>query len=387
MRVLISTRQGAGHFGPLIPFAHALLRNNDEVIVTAPASVGPMIAGAGLDHHPIPDPPAEQREPIFAKAKTLDPDAANALVGADLFVRIDTRAGYPHMVAAIERIQPDVMLYDVSDFAAGLAAETSGLPAVSVSISQGVHMQRLIEPLAEALDEVRAEIGLEPDPQLERIAEMPSFSLIPQALEVPDTEGIDRILRFRVPDHPPRPLPDWWPNNEWPLVYLTFGTVVPTIGHYPKLYRDAIDVLSVLPVRLLVTVGRDCDPADLGPVPPNVHVARWIPQSDVLPHAAAIVSHGGSGTVTGSLAAGVPAVVVPFIADQFHNAQRVEALRAGVALEAEDIVRLPDAVRALLAETAYREAAGRVAAEMQALPTVDTATAILRAYSQPRSVA
>jgi MGT family glycosyltransferase len=382
MRVLISTRPGAGHVGPLIPFAHALLRNNDEVVVTAPAQAAPMIAEAGLDHHQIPDPPAEQRDPIFAKAKTLDPDAANALVGADLFVRIDTRAHYPHMVAAIERLQPDVMLYDISDFAAGLAAEKTALPAISVSITQGIHMQRLTEPLAEALDEVRAEIGLDPDPELERLAATPCFSLIPEALEEPGTAGIDRILRFRATETAaPRPLPDWWQNDEWPLVYVTFGTVVPTIGHYPKLYRDAIDALSVLPVRVLVTVGRDQNPADLGPVAPNVHVARWIPQADVLPHAAAVVSHGGSGTVTGTLAAGVPAVVVPFIADQFHNAQRIEDLGAGVMLEAEDIARLPDAVRALLADRSCREAAGRVAAELAALPTVDTATSILRALA------
>jgi MGT family glycosyltransferase len=272
------------------------------------------------------------------------------------------------------------MLYDISDFAAGLAAEATGLPAVSLNITQGIHMQRYARPMADALDEVRAEIGLEPDPHFERLAERPSFSLIPKALEDPETAGVDRILRFRAVDpHEPRPLPDWWRNDDWPLVYLTFGTVVPTIGHYPQLYRDAIDALSVLPVRLLVTVGRDCDPAELGPPAPNVHVARWVAQADVLPHAAAIVSHGGSGTVTGSLAAGVPAVVVPFIADQFDNARRVEALGAGVMLEADDMVRLPDAVRALLADRSYRDAAARVAEEMRALPTVDTATAILRA--------
>jgi UDP:flavonoid glycosyltransferase YjiC (YdhE family) len=73
MRVLISTRLGAGHIGPMIPFAHALLRNNDEVIVTAPASGAAMIADAGLDHHPIPDPPEEQRTPIFAKARSSPP--------------------------------------------------------------------------------------------------------------------------------------------------------------------------------------------------------------------------------------------------------------------------------------------------------------------------
>jgi UDP:flavonoid glycosyltransferase YjiC (YdhE family) len=383
MRVLISTRQGAGHFGPLIPFAHALLRDNAEVLVTAPRNAAPMIAAAGLDHDPIPDPPAEQREPIFARAKTLAPDEANALVASDLFVRIDTRAAYPHMRAVIDRHRPDVILYDISDFAAGLAAEATGVPAVSVGISQSIHMQQLTRPIAEALDEVRAEIGLEPDPRLDRLAETPCFSLIPPSLEDPKTDGIDRILRFRAEEpHATRPLPDWWRNTDWPLVYLTFGTVVPTIGHFPELYRSAVDALSALPVRVLVTVGRECDPAELGPVGPNVHVARWIPQADVLRHAAAIVCHGGSGTVTGALAAGVPAVVVPFIADQTHNARRVAELGAGIALDPDEIVRMPDAVRALLADRSYRDAAGRVASEVGALPPVDVAAGILRKLAQ-----
>jgi MGT family glycosyltransferase len=382
MRVLISTRQGAGHFGPLIPFAHALLRDNDEVVVTAAASAAPMIAAAGLDHHPIPDPPAEEREPIFARARTLAPDEANELVAGDLFVRIDTRAAYPHMRAAIDRLKPDVMLYDISDFAAGLAAEDAGLPAVSVSVTQGIHMQRLATTIAEALDDVRAEIGLDPDPGLERLAEAPCFSLIPKALEDPATEGADRIMRFRAEEpHEPRPLPDWWRNDDWPLVYLTFGTVVPTIGHYPQLYRDAIDALSVLPVRLLVTVGRECDPAELGPMAPDVHIARWIPQADVMPHAAAMVCHGGSGTVTAAMAAGVPAVVVPVIADQFHNGRRIAELGMGLTVEPDDFVRLPDAVRALLADDFYRDAAARIAQEMSGVPPVDTATAILRAMA------
>ena len=243
-------------------------------------------------------------------------------------------------------------------------------------------MQRLASTIAEALDEVRAEIGLDADPRLERLAATPSFSLIPKALEDPATEGADRILRFRAEEpHAPRPLPDWWRNDEWPLVYLTFGTVVPTIGHYPQVYRDAIDALSVLPVRVLVTVGRDCDPAELGPVAPNVHVARWIAQADVMPHAAAMVCHGGSGTVTAAMAAGVPAVVVPFIADQFHNARRIAELGMGLTVEPDDLVRLPDAVRALLADRSYRDAAARIAQETNEVPPVDTATAILRALA------
>jgi UDP:flavonoid glycosyltransferase YjiC (YdhE family) len=383
MRVFISTRLGAGHLSPMITFAHALLRNNDEVIVSAPASGAAAIAEAGLDHHPIPDPPEEQRTPVIDRARTLAPDDANALVASELFVRIDTRAGYPHQRAAIERWRPDVVLYDMADFAAGLAAEATGVPAVSVGVSPAIHLQRLALPIAEALDEVRAEVGLDPDPRLERLTTAPCFTLIPPALETPGTDPPTELLRFRTEPAAPRPLPDWWGNDEWPLIYLTLGTVVPI----PGLHRAAVDALSTLPVRVLMTVGRDRDPSELGPVAPNVHVARWVPQADVMHHAAAIVCHGGSGTVTAALAAGVPAVVVPMIADQYENAGRIAELGAGVTLDHADIVRLPDAVRAVLADRSYRDVAGRLADEISALPTVDTAAAILRAYSQPRSVA
>jgi MGT family glycosyltransferase len=196
------------------------------------------------------------------------------------------------------------------------------------------------------------------------------------------------VQRFREPATRPRPLPAWW-RNDWPLVYVTFGSVVPTIDeHFPGLYRAAIDAIAPLPVNALVTVGRDRDPADLGPLPPNVHATRWIPQADVLPHAAAVVCHGGSGTVLGALSAGVPMALLPLFADQNVNARRVAAIGAGI--EASQPADLTGAVRRLLDEPRYREAALAVADEVEELPPVDVAVGIvdeLVAYSQPRSVA
>jgi hypothetical protein len=57
-----------------------------------------------------------------------------------------------------------------------------------------------------------------------------------------------------------------------------------------------------------------------------------VPQQDVLPDAALVVCHGGSGTTFGALAAGVPLVFVPMFADQRPNAERVEELGAGVVV-------------------------------------------------------
>jgi hypothetical protein len=36
MRGLVTSRRDAGHFGALVPFAHALVRAGDEVLVAAP---------------------------------------------------------------------------------------------------------------------------------------------------------------------------------------------------------------------------------------------------------------------------------------------------------------------------------------------------------------
>src|SRR6185369_13239711 len=186
----------------------------------------------------------------------------------------------------------DVVLWEASDFAAALAAEATGVPAVCVGITQASHREVLADVVDEALAEVRETLGLakrEPD-------EAPYFTLMPLEFEDPEVPGPPHALRFRERIAEARPLPGWWENTEWPLVYLTLGSVAPTMDFFPGVYRDALDSLSHLPVRVLVTVGRDRDPADLGPVGPNVHVARWVPQADVMPHTAAMICHGGSGT-------------------------------------------------------------------------------------------
>ena len=373
---MISTRQGAGHFGPLIPFAKAFLRNNDEILVTAPAAAATMIANAGFDHYVIPDSPPHDRPRMIAKARAMDFDAANAYMASEVFIGIDARAAYPHMLAAIERYEPDVVVLEASEFAAALAAEASGVPAVCVGITQASLMRTLATPIARALDALREEFGLEPDPDLERLNAVPYMTLVPEALEDPSVPVPDGALRFRTEDPPPRPLPDWWQNSSWPLVYLTLGTVAPSMEFFPGLYRDAIDALSLLPVRVLVTVGRDRDPRDIGAVGPNVHVARWVPQADVMPHTDVMICHGGSGTVTAGLAAGVPMAVLPLFADQPHNARRVAELGAGIAVDKAS--ELTDAVRRLLAEPSYRATAQLVAADICELPTVDAAARIVR---------
>ena len=376
MRIMISTRRGAGHLGPLIPFAKAFLRNNDEVVVIAPQTADAMIADAGLDHIPYPDPPDEKRDAVFAEARQLADDDANARVLGEVFVRIDTTHAYPHVLGAMRSWRPDAVLYDVSEFAAPLAAETLGVPAVCVGITVSGNISGFAPTIVQELDKVRAHFGLPPDPDLDMLNCAPHFTLTPAAIEDPADPSPAQAVRFREEAETARPLPDWWNGSDWPLVYLTFGSVAPAMDFFPGLYRDALDALALLPIRVLVTIGRDRDPRELGPVGRNVHVARWVPQADVMPHADVMVCHGGSGTVRMALTSGVPTVVVPLFADQPYNADRVAALGAGIALKGT--TGLADAVRRLLVEPSYKEAAQRLAAANAELPTVDLAPAIVR---------
>jgi UDP:flavonoid glycosyltransferase YjiC (YdhE family) len=78
----------------------------------------------------------------------------------------------------------------------------------------------------------------------------------------------------------------------------------------------------------------------------------------VLEHAAAVVTHGGHGTVVKALAAGVPLVVMPHGRDQADNATRVTVRGAGVKVKntAKPEV-IATAVRTVLDDPVYARAA------------------------------
>ena len=62
---------------------------------------------------------------------------------------------------------------------------------------------------------------------------------------------------------------------------------------------------------------------------PTIHAAGSMPHGWLLPRCAALVHHGGFGTTAAGLRAGIPALVIPHIADQFFWAERVHELGAG----------------------------------------------------------
>lgn len=368
MRAMVATTAGAGHFGPLVPFAHALRAAGHDVVVAAPASFAPAVDRAGFVHRPFDDASPEELGAVFATLGAMSNDEANAVVVGQVFGRIDTGAALPGVETLVREWSPDLILRESCEFASYIVAEAADIPHVHVAVGLASFGTSALPALEGPLTELGAEPGLA------GLRSSPTMTFTPTSFEDPDHPGGAGIQRFRDDGATPRhaPLPEWWAGSDDPLLYVTFGSVAAGMGLFPDLYRDVLDALADLPVRILLTIGDAGNPAALEPTATNVHVERWWPQEAVLPHASAAVGHGGFGTTLACLAAGVPMVVVPLFADQPHNARRVRAIGAGITLDGgpASVGALSKAVRRILDDDSYRTAARRIAHEITLLPPV-----------------
>jgi len=168
-----------------------------------------------------------------------------------------------------------------------------------------------------------------------------------------------------------------------PTVYFSLGTEFNLESG--DLFARVLAGLRRLPLDVIATVGRDFDPTELGPQPGSIRVERYVPQAEILPRASVVVSHGGSGSILGALAHGLPMVLLPMGADQPYNAERCQALGVARTLDligaTSDGVR--DAVAAVLSDPAYRVNAERWRDEFAALPGPEHAVALLEELGQP----
>jgi MGT family glycosyltransferase len=237
------------------------------------------------------------------------------------------------------------------------------------------------------LDRLRHAYGLPPDPDLAMLVRYLYLSFTPPSFEdpaapVPPTAHALRHVPFDQSGD--EGLPAWAERlGHRSAVYATLGTAY---NRHTEVLAAILAGLRDEPVEVVLTVGRTQDPAQFGPQPAHVHIERYIPQTLILPRCDLVVTHGGWNTTLATLAAGLPMVMIPISADQPENARRAAALGAAAVIAPEE--RTPAAiraaVRAVLADPAYRRSAERVRDEMAALPGLEHAVALLARLATER---
>ncbi len=385
MRVMFSTTAGSGHFGPLVPFARACVAAGHEVLVAAPASFAGEVRAAGFEHRPFADVPPELLGPVYGRLPSLSAEEATAVVMADVFGRLCAQAALPDLAAIVDEWRPDIVLREPAEYGSLVAARSAGVAQAVVAIGMMEMIDSVVPLVAAPLAELDGLAGLPEGAAAAALRASSTLTCVPAVLDGSGTTGstgagsihryFDDSLTTRAGALPPA-----WGEPSQPLVYVTFGSVAAGMGDFADLYPAVLAAFADQPVRVLLTTGQGVDPVDLAPLPPNAHVERWWPQSDVMPRAAAMVGHGGFGTTMAGLAAGVPQVVVPLFApDQYINGKHVAAVGAGLNLDGGPmaIPVLAEAVEHLVADPAYRTAAQAVADEMAGLPPVAEAVSLL----------
>lgn len=368
--MLFTFAGGAGHAEPLVGIARAAQAAGHAVAFSGRPYVVARLATRGFTVFPDSEDPVEPPREVTPLLEFDVEREERVLREGFAWFHGRRRAGIVRELCAEWR--PDVIVCDEVDFGAMIAAERTGIPHATVLV---IAAGSLIRPavVGVPLDRVRAEHGLPPDPDLTMPARHLVLSPMPPSLRDPSRPLPPTAHSIRPSSLEPAAAPDWLQRRR-PIVYFTLGTIFDMESG--DLVGRALAGLGELPVDVVATISARVDPRVR---PPNVRIETHVAHAALFPHCDAVVSHGGSGTVVDALAAGLPQVVLPIGADQPLNAARVEALGAGVVLDAlrATAEEVGVAVRTVLEQPSYRAAAERVREEALALPGSEHAVALL----------
>ncbi len=115
----------------------------------------------------------------------------------------------------------------------------------------------------------------------------------------------------------------------------------------------------------MIALGAKVDPADLGPLPPNVEVHQWIPIGAVLRHASAYLCQGGISGVMEAVCHDTPMVLIPHHPEQITNARRVEEFGAGLVLDEAGLT--PNMIREAVDRLRAAPGLGKRIADLRAM--------------------
>jgi MGT family glycosyltransferase len=365
-RFAFVTWDGGGNVTPAVGMAQELVSRGHDVVFIGYEVQRKRFEGKGTEFVAL------RRSGQFDIYRTGDPAERIAGLMANVWACPEHLDDVPDAVAATSA---DVLVVDFSMH--GALASAAKLP-IPVAVLAHSSIAGLVPPPESspigaarltATNRLREGAGL---PALARLNEawtgyLTLVATIP-ALD-PAAAGADSCVHYigpvfgNFPDE--RWDSPWGAGDDRPMVLVSFTTT--GLWDQSGRIRNTLEALSGEPVRVLVSASQ---PMDLGPVPDNAAIRRFVPHALVLPSAAVTVTHAGHGTVAASLAHRVPLVALPNpVADQPFLAATVQQLGAGLALDGESgPAAIRTAILEVMGQPSYAAAASNLAVAIHASP-------------------
>ncbi len=364
MRILFFGNPVYGHIIPELPLARALREQGHTVAFLTGGYVADLLASEGFEHlvagpAVIPDLVLEVERTtgvnVLMHGVTVETEA-EVFAGA----RIDL--GYEDMVAVARPWRPELIVAEMYDFVGPMIGAALGVPVATLALGPAIRPES-VEALRVRSEARHREHGVEPVAASWYLDSCPA-SLQIQGWQAPETWIGLRPEAYSGGGQTAVIVVDG--THVRPRVLVSFGTlfVIPEV--ITPIVRELLK--QDLDVRVALGPSHKADDFELDPA--RVEFVGFTPLAQLLTDVDLVLTVGGSGTVFGALAHGIPLVLTPQGADQPINAELAATAGAGIAfpLGQAEPAAVAAAVGTVLAEPGYRLAALRIAAEIAALP-------------------
>ncbi|MEU5884530.1 activator-dependent family glycosyltransferase [Spirillospora sp. NPDC047279] len=424
MRVLFTTFAAKSHTQAQVPMAWALHTAGHEVVVASQPDVADDITSAGLtavpvgeelnlgEQHVAPSEDAEEQ----AQQEEME-DAANDML--DMSESRPEKLTWDYMLGVFTGMtafgfqnecpesmvddltafardwKPDLVIWDTLTFAGSVAARACGaaharflfglddvarMRASFLKVLRTRPPELRDDPLAEWLEWTAGRFGVDFDEELVTgqwtIDPIPTWMRLP----VPDVHYVP--VRY-VPYNGKALMPDWLheqPKRRRVAVSLGLGTREVLRRPGEIVLEDLFEAVADLDVEVVATLDAS-QLESVKNVPENVRTVDFVPLNALLPTCSAIITHGGSGTVSTALENGVPQLIVPAkIWDAKERARKLEERGAGLCLTEDKGLTAGDLrthLTRVLDDPSFTESACRLRQEQAGTPTPNDIVPVL----------
>jgi len=317
--------------GPTLPFASVLARRGYRVTYVTSNRFAPRIAALDIEVVPCSLHPYTlsdwEPDEKGTYRRQLDAQTASMLQDIESFYRAN---------------RPDVIVYDLSAYAGYIIASRLNIPAIRTSPSFAHHKEyhdrqvrnagfrATLVDVSRQIDELLGRFGVETEDWIFRRERLNIF-LFPEALQ-PCAELIGDSRCFyagRCAGEQPY-YGNWQLKSGKPVALVSSSTLYVRDSAY---FRMCIEALSSLDLHIVLSIGDNCDPASLNPLPPSCEIVQGTSHVKILPHASIFVCSGGIVTAAEAAYHGVPLVVTTHGFPELEwSAERFAEIGLGVHL-------------------------------------------------------